>query len=332
MKIASIVTACAAALGIAACAAFEQAPQYPTQPVKVVVPYPAGNAPDVVGRIVAEKLAQIWGQPVVVENRPGRVTIPGVDSVAKSKPDGYTLLAYTISMATDAALFTSLPYDPDRAFVAVAPFVKQPFALVAAPSLGVKSVGELVAMAKAKPGQLKFGSFGPTTTIYFVTEQFKKQTGIDAVNVTYKGLVDTNAATAKGEVAFWFPPVAGAVAGVREGKLVALAVTGEKRSAMLPQVPTMAEAGVRNLEAAAWFGMWAPAGTPRSIVDKISKDVGRALDSPDVREKLAKLGAEPMSMTPAEFAQFVRAETESGKRFLKELGVKPERYTEPAKQ
>jgi tripartite-type tricarboxylate transporter receptor subunit TctC len=333
MRIASIVAACAAALGVAACAAFEQAPQYPTQPVKVIVPYPAGNAADVVARIVAEKLAQIWGQPVMVENRPGRVTIPGVDAAAKSKADGYTLLAHSISYAVDAGLYTNLPYDPEKDLVAVAPFAQQPFALVAAPALGAKSVADLVAMAKAKPGQLKFASLGPTTQVYFVAEQFKNQTGISAGNVTYKGLVDANAAAAKGEVAFWFPPVAGAMGAVREGKLVPLAVTGEKRSAMLPQVPTMAEAGVPNMVSAAWFGMWAPAGTPRPIVDKIAKDVARALDAPEVRERLAKLGAEPMRMTPAEYAKFVRSETEASKRLVKGLGIKPQAYVpEPAKQ
>jgi tripartite-type tricarboxylate transporter receptor subunit TctC len=309
----------------------QEAPQYPTKPVQVIVPYPTGNAADVVARIVAEKLSQIWGQPVVVENRPGRVTIPGVDSVAKSKPDGYTLLAHSISFSTDAGLITNLPYDPDKDFVAIAPFAKQPFALVAAPSLGAKSVADLVAMAKAKPGQLKFGSLGPTTQIYFVTEQFKKQTGISAANVTYKGLVDANAATAKGEVEFWFPPVAGAMGGVREGKLVVLAVTGEKRSPMLPQVPTMTEAGVPNMVSAAWFGMWAPAGVPPAIVNRIAQDVARALESPDVQEKLAKLGAEPMRMTPAQFAAFVRSEAEASKRLVQGLGIKPQPY-EPAKQ
>ena len=145
-------------------------------------------------------------------------------------------------------------------------------------------------------------------------------------------MVDANAATAQGHVAFWFPPVAGAMGGIREGKLVALAVTGEKRSAMLPQAPTMAEAGVRNMESAAWFGMWAPAGVPPAIVDKIANDVARALEAPDVREKFAKAGAEPMSMTPGQFARFVRSETEANKRFVKELGIKPQPYAEPAKR
>jgi tripartite-type tricarboxylate transporter receptor subunit TctC len=295
----------------------------------VVVPYPKGNVADTFGRIVAEKLSQIWEQPVTVENQPG---IPGVEAVAKSKPDGYTLLTHSISYAVDASLYSNLPYDPGKSFSAIAPFAKQPFALVASPSLGLKSVADLVALAKAKTGQVKFGSLGTTTQIYFVAEQFKKQAGVEATNVSYKGLVDANAATTQGEVAFWFPPVAGAMAGIREGKLVALAVTGEKRSAMLPQVPTMAEAGVRNMESAAWFGFWAPSGVPSGVLDKIANDIGRAMASPDVREKFAKAGAEPMSMTPAQFSAFVRDETEASKRFIKELGIKPKPYSAPVKQ
>lgn len=316
-------------LGVTACATAQEAPKYPTQVVKVVVPYPKGNVADTFGRIVAEKLSQFWGQPVTVENQPG---IPGVESVAKSNADGYTLLTHSISYAVDASLYENLPYNPEKDFSAIAPFAKQPFALVAAPSLGVKNVADLVAIAKAKPGEMKFGSLGQTSQIYFIAEQFKRQSGIDAINVTYKGLVDANAATAKGEVDFWFPPVAGVMAGIGEGKLIALAVTGEKRSAMLPQVPTMAEAGVNNMESAAWFGFWAPAGVPSNIIEKIANDIGRAMAAPDVREKFSKSGAEPMNMTPAQFAVFVRNETEASKRFTKELGIKPKPYISPAKQ
>jgi len=325
-RISRIVSACAFAVGLAGCAGTQEVTRFPTQPVKIVVPYPAGNATDVVGRIVAEKLSQLWGQPVSIENRSG---IPAVDGVAKSKPDGYTLLAHSISYAVDAGLYTNLPYDPEKDIVAVAPFARQPFALVASPTLGAKNVADLV--AKAKAGQFKFASLGPTSQLYFIAEQFKKKTGFNASNVTYKSLAEGNGAVAKGDVAFWFPPVAGAVAGVREGKLVALAVTGEKRSAMLPQVPTIAEAGVRDMENSAWFGLWAPAGVPGGIVDKISSDVERALASPDVREKLAKLGAEPMSMTPSQFGRFVRGETASSKRLTAELGIQPQAYSPPAK-
>lgn len=328
-RFAYLVSTCALALGIAGCAGTQEAAKFPAQPVKVVIPYPVGNAADVVGRIVAEKLSQIWGQPVTVENRGGPTTVPGVDSVAKAKPDGHTLLIHSISYAVDAGLYTNLPYDPAQDFVAVAPFARQPFALVASPSLGAKSVADLV--AKAKGGQLKFASLGTTTQVYFIAEQFKRQAGFNAANISVKSLAEANGAVAKGDAAFWFPPVAGAMAGVREGKLVPLAVTGDKRSAMLPQVPTLAEAGVAKMESHAWFGLWAPAGTPSGVVDRLAQDVERALAAPDVREKLAKLGAEPMSMTPAQFGRFVRGEIESSKRFTGELGIKPQAYVPPAK-
>lgn len=330
MKYSYVVSTCAVALGFAGCATFESAaPAYPVRAVTVVVPYPAGNTADVVGRIVAEKLSQLWGQPVQVENRAGQTTVPGVAGVAKSKPDGYTLLAHSISYAVDAGLYTNLPYDPEKDLVAVAPFAKQPFVLVASPSLGAKSAGDVVAKAKTAP--LKFASLGTTTQIYFVGEQFKKQAGFKAENLSYKSLIEANAAVAKGDAAFWFPPVAGAMAGIREGKLVALAVTSDKRSAMLPHVPTMTEAGVPNMASAAWFGLWAPAGVPSGIVDKLARDVERALEAPDVREKLGKMAAEPMRMTPAQFGSFVRAETESSKRVVSELGIQPKAYSAPAK-
>ena len=329
MKLSRVVAACASAAAVAGCASLHEAPKFPTQPVTVIIPYPAGNAADVVGRIVVDKLSQLWGQPVRVENRPGQTTVPGVDAVAKSKADGHTLLVHSISYAVDAGLYTNLPYNPEKDLTAVAPFAKQPFALVASPSLGVKSVGDLA--AKAKAGQLRFASLGQTTQIYFVAEQFKKQAGVNAANVSYKSLVEANAAVAKGDAAFWFPPVAGAVAGIRDGKLTPLAVTSAKRSPMLPQVPTMAEAGVQNMESAAWFGLWVPAGVSSALVDKIAKDVSRALEAPEVREKLAKMGAEPMAMTPAQFGRFVRDETESSKWLVKELGIKQQAYSAPAK-
>lgn len=316
-----------AALGVAGCASLQEA-QYPTQPVKVVVPYPQGNIGDTFGRIMAEKLSQMWGQPVTVENRPG---IPGVLVAAQAKADGYTLLNHSISYAVDAGLYTNLPYDPEKDFRAIAPYARQPFALVAAPALGVKTVGELVALAKKKPGQLKFGSLGTRTQIYFVAEQFKKQAGIDAVNVSFKSLPEANAAVAKGEVDFWFPPVAGAVAGVKEGKLVALAITSGKRAEILPQVPTMAEAGVANMDNAAWFGFWAPAGVPPAIAKKLAGDIARATEAPEVREKFAKAGAQIMRMSPEEFATFVRDETAASKRQVKELGIQPQPYAPPAK-
>jgi tripartite-type tricarboxylate transporter receptor subunit TctC len=323
--------ALAAALFLTGCATTGQIAHYPTQPVRIIVPYPEGNVADTFGRIVAGKLAEVWGQPVTVENRPGGVTVPGVDAVAKSKPDGHTLLVHSVSYAVNAGLYTNLPYDSEEDLVAVVPFARQPFVLAASPVVGAKNVANFVASAKAKPGQYKFASLGETTQVHFVAEQFKRQAGIEAGSVVYKGVVDANAATAKGEVAFWFPPVAGAMAGIKDGKLVPLAVTSGKRSAMLPQVPTLSEAGIDNMESAAWFGMWAPAGTAPGVINKISKDVAQALRAPDVLEKFAKAGAEPLFMTPTQFASFVRDEIEASRRFVKQLGIEPQSYTPSAK-
>lgn len=316
-------------VGLAGCAGLQEAPPYPVKTVRVVIPYPAGNTVDVFGRAVTDKLAQLWGQPVVVENRPG---IPSIDAVAKSPPDGYTLLVHGMQIALDAALFTGLPYAPEKDFTAVAPFATQPFALVASPTLGVKSVAELVALARAQPGQLKFASYGPTNQLFFLARQLEKEAGISASSLTVPGLVDGNAAVAQGRAAFWFAPIAGTMAGIREGKLVPLAVTGAKRAPMLPQVPTLEEAGVRNMgSASAWFGMWAPAGTPPALVEKIGRDVARALESPEVREKFVKAGAEPASMTPSQFARFVHGEVGASGRFIRELGIEPKRYAPQAR-
>lgn len=331
MKLSRAISALLVVLGVAGCAGTQETPHYPTQPVKIVVPYPEGNTADVFGRIVAGKLSELWGQPVTVENRPGGVSIPGVAAVAKSNPDGYTLLVHSISLAVNAGLYTNLPYDTEKDLVAVASFAKQPFVLAASPSLGVKNVAELIALAKTKPGQLKFGSLGQTTQVHFVAEQFRRQAGIEVGSVVFNSAPEVNAATAKGEVAFWLPPISGAMGGIREGKLVALAVTAEKRYGMLPQVPTMAESGIGNMEAAAWFGMWAPAGVSAGIVDKLSNDIARAIDAPDVREKFAKAGAEPMRMSPTQFSAFVRSEIDVSKRFVKELGIKLQTYTAPTK-
>ncbi len=328
----ALVLGMAAMAGMAGCVGVESAPPYPTRPVKLVVPYPPGNAADLVARAVAEKLAGQWGQPVTVENQAGRVSVPGVDFVAKSPADGYTLLVHSISYAVDAGLYSNLPYDPARDFAPVASIARQPFVLVASPALGAKSVAELTAMTQAQPGQYKFASLGPTTQIYFVAEQFKRQSGAHAANVSHKTVIEANAAVARGDAAFWFPPVAGAMAGIKEGKLVPLAVTADQRWPALPQVPTMAEAGVPNMASAAWFGLWAPAGVPAALVNKIGQDVATALAAPDLREKLARMGAEPLTMTPARFGGFVAGEIESSKRFVKELGIAPQAYTPPAKQ
>jgi tripartite-type tricarboxylate transporter receptor subunit TctC len=321
MKLPSNLVACFVGLCLAT-SAFAQA--YPGKPVRVIVPFTAGSGVDVVGRMVAEKLSEFWGQPVTVENQVGAGGTVGAGEVAKSPPDGYTLLVNSTAHAVNAALYARLPYDPARDFVAVAPLAAQPYVLVAAPSAGATTVSDLIGLAKTKPGQVNFTSAGTGSGTHMAAEKFKLAASIDAVHVPARGGPEANADAASGRVAYWFPPVSLALAPLREGKLVALGVSGATRSGLLPNVPTIAEAGVAGFEETIWYGVWAPAGTHGDVVDKLSRDIARALAAPDVRERLAKTGAEVMSMTPAEFTRFVRSEMESAARVVKAAGIAPQ--------
>ena len=321
MRIATKLTAFVVGACIGA-ATFAQG--YPTKPVRVIVPFTAGSGVDVVARMVAPKLSEFWGQPVTVENHIGAGGTIGAGLVAKSPSDGYTLLINTTAQAVNAALYTNLPYDPLKDFVAVSPLVAQPYVLVAGPSANVKTVSELIAAARANPGQLKFTSAGTGSGTHMVAEKFKLAANIDVVHVPNKGGPEAIADAASGRVTYWFPPIALALPQVREGKLVALGVSSARRSNLLPDVPAIAEAGVAGFEDTIWYGVWAPAAIPGDVVDKVSKDVARALATPEVRDRLTKLGAEPMSMTPAEFGRFVRSEVESAGRVLKAAGIKPQ--------
>jgi tripartite-type tricarboxylate transporter receptor subunit TctC len=321
MRIARIVMGFA--IGVCfAVGAFAQ--DYPIKPVQVIVPFTAGSATDVLARAVSQKLSELWGQPVAVENRAGAGGVVGADAVAKAPPDGYTLLIHGSGHAVSPALYAKLPYDPMKDFTNIAPLAAQPFVLVVGPSAGVKNVSELIAAAKAKPGQLKFGSAGAGSGTHFVAEKFKIAAGIDVVHVPYKGGPEASADTITGQIMYWFPPLAIALNPVREGKLIALGVTSAKRSEGLPEVPTVAEAGVAGFEDTTWWGIWAPASIPANVADKLAKDVARALAAPDLREKFAKLGFEPMSMTLAMFERFVRSEMEAAAHIAKTAGIKPQ--------
>lgn len=238
-----------AALAIGACVATGAFAQgYPTKPVRVIVPFTAGSGVDVVARMVGSKLSEFWGQPVTVENHVGAGGSLGAGLVAKSPPDGYTLLINSTSHAVNAALYASLPYDPLKDFVAVAPLVAQPYVLVAGPSAGVRTVSELIAAAKANPGQLKFASAGTGSGTHMVAEKFKVAANIDVVHVPNKGGPEANADATSGRVTYWFPPIALALTQVRDGKLVALGVSSARRSSLLPDVPAIAEAGLGGFE------------------------------------------------------------------------------------
>jgi len=300
---------------------------YPTKPVRLIEPFGAGGGPDLIARALGQKLSESWGQPVTVENHPGAGSIAGPAFVAKSPADGYTLLVSTSAQAYSAALLKNLPYDPLKDFIPVAPLTSQPYVIVASKLAGIASVRELVAAAKAKPGELKFGSTGMGVGTHLGLEEFNLAAGIKAVHVPAgpgEAIADVVANTVAGRTTYMMSPIQFALADIRAGKLVALGVTTKKRSSLLPEVPTIAEAGVVGYDFRIWYGVWAPAGTPAKVVDKLATDIGVAMSTPALREWVAEHGADPLSMTQPEFARFVLSESESAARIIKEAGIKPQ--------
>ena len=295
---------------------------YPNKPVKFVVPFTAGSATDILARTVGQKLTEVWGQPVVVDNRPGAGGTIGAAMVAKSPGDGYTLLVHSAAHAYNPSIYANLPYDTVRDFVEVVPLAGQPNVLVVAPSTGMKSVADLIAAAKQKPGALNFGSAGNGSGTHINGEKFKLAAGIDVVHIPYKGTPEALADTMAGRVTYFFSPISAALPQVREGKLIALGVSTAKRSDVLPNVPTIAESGLLGFDYNLWVGIFAPAGTPADFVEKINRDVTRALQTPEAKERLTALGAEAMPMTPAEFRKFVQDEIADSAKVIKAAGIR----------
>ena len=310
------------ALLLILCASAALGQGYPNKPVRVVVPFTAGSATDILARTYGQKLSEMWSQPVVVDNRPGAGGTIGAAVVAKSAPDGYTLLVHSAAQAYNPSIYPNLPYDTVKDFIDIVPLGGQPNVLVVAPSAGVKTVAELIAQAKQKPGQLNFGSAGTGSGTHINGEKFKLAAGIDVVHIPYKGTPEALTDTIAGRVTYFFSPISAALPFVRDGKLVALAVSTAKRSSALPNVPTVAEAGLPGFDYSLWVGMFAPAGTPPDVVDKIARDVRTVAQSTDVKERFAALGAEPMPMTSSEFKQFVEGEIADSAKVVKAAGIK----------
>lgn len=263
---------------------------------------------------------------MTVENHPGGGSTAAPALVAKSPADGYTWLVNTSAQAYSAAFVKNLPYDPLKDFIPVAPLTSQPYVLVAGKTAGITTVAELIAAAKAKPGALKFGSTGIGTGTHVGLEKFNLEAGIQAVHVPAKpgdAITDVIANTVAARTTYMMAPIRLALADIRSGKLRALGVTIKGRSTLLPEVPTIAEAGVAGFNYPIWYGVWVPSGTPRGVVDQIARDIGRVMGAADLRASLAKDGAEPMSMTQPEFARFVVSESESAARIVKAAGTKP---------
>jgi tripartite-type tricarboxylate transporter receptor subunit TctC len=297
---------------------------WPTKPVRAIVPVGAGSSTDIVHRIVLEQLAEQLGQPLVVENRVGAGGTIGSAIVAKAPADGYTLLANGAAHTIAPALYKSLPYDPVRDFIPIVPLGSSPSVLVVSPARGFRTVADLVAAARTKPNALTFSSVGIGTATHLSAERFQASAGAQAMHVPFKGGAEAMTEVLAGRVDFFFGPPALVLPQVRDGKLVALAVNGVTRSASLPDVPTLAEAGIKDAEYPIWFGLFAPAGTPRGIVDRLHRETLKALQTPRVRERLAGLGVDPMSMSPDEFAAYVDREVALNAGLARNAGLKAE--------
>ena len=300
-----------------------RAETWPAKPLRAIVPVGAGSTTDIIPRIVFEQLSSQLGQSIVVENRVGAGGTTGSAFVAKAEPDGYTILAHGSALTISPSLYSNLSFDPARDLVAVVPFGVSPSVLVVPPARGWKAVGDLVAAAKAKPGALNFSSVGLGTATHLSAERFRVSAGVQAVHVPFKGGAEAMTEVIAGRIDFFFGPVALVLPQIQEGKLIALAVNGAKRSAALPNVPTTLEAGLANAEYPIWLGLFLPAKTPRAIVDRLNRETLKALQEPKVRDKLAALGFEPMVMTPAQFAAHVEQEIAVNAALVKAAGIKP---------
>ena len=295
---------------------------WPAKPLVAVVPVGAGSLADTIARVVLDRLASQLGQPIIVENRTGAGGTIGAAFVAKSPADGYTLLIHSNAHTIAPALYPSLSYDPARDFAAVAPLGISPLVLVVSASKGFKTVGDLIAAGKAKPNSLTFASVGVGTATHLSAERFRASTGINAVHVPFRGGPQAVAEVNAGRVDFFFGPVGLVLPQIRDGKLVPLVVNGYRRSAALPNVPTTSEVGLANAEFPIWFGMFAPAQTPRAIVDKLHDQTLRAEQTGDVKDKLARLAVDPMTMTADQFVAFVAKEVAANAALVKMAGIK----------
>ena len=297
---------------------------WPTKPLRAIVPVGAGSSTDIVHRLVLEQLSAQLGQSIVVENRVGAGGTIGSALVTKSEPDGYTILAHGSAHTIAPALYKALPYHPARDFIAVVPVGILPSVLVVSPAKGANSAAELVAVARARPGALNFSSVGVGSATHLSAERFVSSAGIQVVHVPFKGGAEAMLEVVAGRVDFFFGPVALVLPHIREGRLRALAVNGSSRSSVLPDVPTLREAGIREAEYPIWFALFVPAKTPSDIVNRLNRETLNALQVPKLREKLAGLGVDPMVMSPQEFAAHVEREIALNATLVQQAGLQPE--------
>jgi tripartite-type tricarboxylate transporter receptor subunit TctC len=298
---------------------------WPTKPVRMIVAFTPGSATDIVGRLVAERLGAALGQPVIVENRPGAGGTIGSNIVAKADPDGYTLLVNSSAHASNPSIYASLPFDTLKDLVGVTTLAGQPNVLVVAPNAGFKTAKDLIAAAKAKPGVLNYASAGAGSATHMNAEKFRLAAGLDAVHIPYKGTPEAMTDTMTGRVTWFFAPITAALGPVRDGKFTALGVSTATRSSALPNVPTVAEsAGLKDVDFNLWVGLFVPAKTPRAIVNRLNQEVVRILNNPETKERMIRIGADPMPMTPEQFDAYVSEEIAVSAKIVAGAGIKPQ--------
>ncbi len=312
----------ALAIGLALFATLSQAQSYPNKSIRMIVGFPPGGTTDVIGRLVAAKLSERLGQPVVVENRPGASGMIGADAVAKAAPDGYTLLMSSSTHATYTSLYNKVPFDPVKDFEPVSFIGTTPYVMVVHPSLPVKSVADLLGYAKARPGQLNYAASTPGTAQHLAWELFKRSTGTDMTYIAYKGTGALMPDLLSGRLQAAIDNVAVMTQHVKNGTLRGIAVTSPKRSPLLPDLPTVAESGVKGFQAIGWFGVFAPAGTPEPVIKSLSEKIAGVLKQPDVLERMAELGAEAASGGQDDLRKLLASEMLIWGKVIRDAGVK----------
>jgi tripartite-type tricarboxylate transporter receptor subunit TctC len=296
---------------------------WPSKPVRVIIPFGAGSATDVIPRIALEQLSQQLGQPVIVENRAGAGSTTGTAAVAKSDPDGYTLLVTSSAFSNGPALYANLPYDPLKDLVPVIPIVSSPSALIVPAARGYKTAADMVAAAKAKPRSFNFASVGAGSAVHLMAEKFRLSAGFDAAHVPFKSGAEALSEIVAGRIDFYMCPIGTALPMIRDGKVTALAVASPKRSAALPDIPTTEEQGYKGSATSVWLGLLAPANVPKPILDKLYREMATAVAAPGVRQKFEQNGVEPLPLNSAEFATQIAREIEDNKILAKALNLKP---------
>jgi tripartite-type tricarboxylate transporter receptor subunit TctC len=312
------------AVVLAAGALQAYAQNYPARPVRAIIAFPPGSATDIIGRVIVAKVSELWGQQVVPDNRGGAGGSIASAIAAKAAPDGYTLIINSNAHVVNPSMFAKLPYDTLKDFVDIMPLVGQPNVMVVSPGSRLRTFGDFLAETRANPGKINFAFAGLGSGTHLNSEKFKLDANIDFTLVSYKGSADAITDVMGGRVDTYFSPISAGLPFIQAGKLRALAVTSAKRASQLPDVPTMAEAGVPKFEFILWFGLWGPTGIPVPIVSKIRKDFGTALADASVREKLLVLGNEVLVMNPAEFRKFVESQIADTARIFKAAGIKPQ--------